>query len=237
MKNRKNLTLYFATWLLSAVCAVTPFLALASAQTPGTCLKGENDVALESDVGKILQGICSECYEVGDCSVTDIMTVFANVGNYVLGIIAGLVFLMYIVGGVFWLGSRGDKAWVEKGKKYVKNSTIGLLIVLFAYVGVQTLQRALESGDVGGEATVICDGSSNTEGKLCGEDKTCVEGQCTSACARKGATWACTENTAEYDSCDTSAALGCAEGEACCDTTTIGIGEKEEGDIDFDSLC
>ncbi len=180
MSVKPRLFPYLAGLLLAAVFAVTPFAVLATAASPGAaCAQG---TASESEVGPLMQGICKECYKLGDCSVTDIMSVFANVGNYVVGIIASLVFLMYVLGGMFWLGSRGDKAWVDKGKKYIRNSTIGLLIVLFAYAGITTLKLALESGKVGGSEIVICDGTKVTEGKTCGDYKQCSEGQCLGLC-------------------------------------------------------
>ncbi len=164
----------------SAIFLAVPFFVFAAAATPGTCSSGSIS---ESEVGPILGGICRECYKLGDCSVTDIMVVIANVGNYVVGIIASLVFLMYILGGIWWLGSHGDKAWVEKGKKYIKGSTIGLLIVLFAYAGVTSLKLALETGKTPeGSNIVICDGSTSTEGRSCGLNSTCTGGQCLSKC-------------------------------------------------------
>jgi len=179
MSVKRDLFPYFAALLMAVAFAITPFVVLAAASTPGSCPQGTKS---ETEVGPLMQGICKECYDLGDCSVTDIMTVFANVGNYILGIIASLVFLMYVLGGMFWLGSRGDKAWVDKGKKYIRNSTVGLLIVLFAYAGITTLKLALESGEVGGDAIVICDGSEVTEGEACGLNKYCTEGQCISKC-------------------------------------------------------
>lgn len=179
MRVKPRLSPYLAGLLLAAVFAITPFVVLAAASTPGTCSSGTKSA---TEVGPLMQGICKECYDLGDCSVTDIMSVFANVGNYILGIIASLVFLMYVLGGMFWLGSRGDKAWVDKGKKYIRNSTVGLLIVLFAYAGITTLKLALESGEVGGDAIVICDGSEVTEGEACGLNKFCAVGQCLSEC-------------------------------------------------------
>jgi hypothetical protein len=216
--------------------AAFPMLALADAIT-GECTEG---TASQTEAGAFMQGVCKECFYEGNCSLKDIMSVFANVGNYVIGIIASLVFLMYVIGGIFWIGSHGDKAWVEKGKKYIRNSTIGMLIVLFAYAGIQTLKLTLQTGEVSTEvATVICDGTELTEDEPCGDNSRCTEGICVSLCELNR------ENKVCWDTSYFPGATECEDGTTLCPSGGEDIqccypagyiGEKEEGEIDFEEL-
>ncbi|KKR86558.1 MAG: hypothetical protein UU48_C0009G0013 [Candidatus Uhrbacteria bacterium GW2011_GWF2_41_16] len=168
----------FSLILLIGVLIFIPQTVLADAKT-GVCTK---QIPSNRNVGPFLQNVCLECYDQGNCSVNDILSVIASIGNFILGIIASLVFLMYIIGGIYWLTAGGDKGRVDKGKKYVVGSTFGLLIVLFAYAGITTLKLALESGKIGDQEVIICDGTDATEGKACGLNQKCVKNQCLSLC-------------------------------------------------------
>lgn len=137
------------------------------------------------DVGAFMQGITEDCAELGNCTLQDIMLVFANVGNFVLGIVGGFVLLMYIIGGFYMLSSGGYSERIQKGKKYLKMSTVGLLIVMFAYLGIFTLKGTLLGTGTGGNY-VLCDSTQKTTGALCGLNSECTEnGICISRCEGK----------------------------------------------------
>jgi hypothetical protein len=112
------------------------------------------------------------------------MTLVANIGNYILTIIAALVLLVYVAGGAMWIISHGDPSWVTKGKTYIKNATVGLFIVLVAYTGVVALKNALV-GQVS-EGYIICDGSADTEGQDCDVNSQCSGFSCISKCEESG---------------------------------------------------
>lgn len=145
---------------------------------------------LEKEVGVFMQGISKGCGNSGDCSLADIMTVFVNVGNYVVGIIGGIVLLMYIIGGFFMLISGGNNEHVKKGKQYLTISTVGLLIVMFSYLGIYTLRGVLQYGSVAltdaKNEYVACSGPT-IEGKNCDLNSTCTNGgfTCESLCRQK----------------------------------------------------
>lgn len=148
-----------------------PISVMARAQT-GTCgADGSGGKKSSADVGVFLAGVCDECWDSGDCGLNDFLTVVANVGNYILAIIAALVFFVYILGGFFWIIAHGDKGYVDKGKKYMKNATIGLAIVLFAYIAVVSL-RSVVTGEVANEDYVICSGTE-TNGQPCAPNSKC----------------------------------------------------------------
>lgn len=216
-----------STLLLANVASfliLFPTSVLASATT-GKCLgssytssSGVSSTDKE-DVGVFMVGVCQECWDLGDCGLNDILTVVANIGNYILSIVAGLVFLVYILGGFWWIASHGNTAWVTKGRTYIKNATLGLIIVLFAYAAVATLEMAVKTGEVGGEV-VVCDGSDESLGKDCGDNSICTLYGCASECqSRYSGQKACLDtNIWTYSGCE----VGLCPGETniqCCDTT------------------
>ena len=133
--------------------------------------------------GRLLEGICRECLDEGNCSLEDIKQVIENAGNFILYIVGSLVFLMYVLGGMCYLFSRGDPAWMTKAKNFFKFSTIGLAIVLAAYAGVRTLAAILRTGELPDSTEyLVCDGTDRTEGELCDLLSNCIGGQCVSKC-------------------------------------------------------
>lgn len=130
----------------------------------------------EAEVGKFMQGITTECGNLGNCSLEDILLVFANSGNFIVGIAGSLVLFMYVIGGFYMLSSRGDPGKVTTGKKYLTVSTTGLVIVLFAYLAIKTLEVTLRtSTGEGGDFVEVCNESNI--GQACGPSKTCWQSE------------------------------------------------------------
>ena len=134
----------------------------------------ENDPCTASEVGVFMQDISKVCGYTGDCTLNDIMMVFVNTGNYVVGLIGAIVLLMYIIGGFYFLTSGGIQERVTKGKKFLFTSTIGLLIVMFSYIGILALRSALRYGDITAQPYVVCSGIAEA-GKQCDVDAKCDE--------------------------------------------------------------
>ncbi len=150
------------------------FAAYTSSICPGDPLS----ITLRCDekyVGPFMMGITNSCGNAGNCTVNDLMIVTANIGNYILRIVGALVLFMYVLGGFWYLTSRGDSKYIEKGKTALKVSTTGLFIIMFAYLGVRTLYAYLTATPVDTK-TVVCDGTN--DGKVCDKNKTCQSGAC-----------------------------------------------------------
>lgn len=59
--------------------------------------------------------------------------IFSNTFG-VLTIVGGLMFILYfIMGGIQWVSSGGDREKVEKAKKQMTNAAIGLIVVVVSY--------------------------------------------------------------------------------------------------------
>jgi uncharacterized membrane protein len=136
------------------------------------------------------------------------MVVVANVGNFVLRIIAAVTLFMYVLGGFWILASHGNSEWVSKGKKTITIATTGLIIVMTAYLGVTTIKKYLtnqaSSGPGGASYAVSCDAGS--EGQACALNKKCMGGTCVELCtADYSGTYSCIEknvvNPGKLSSC------------------------------------
>jgi hypothetical protein len=136
----------------------------------------KGSVCAASEVGRFMQGISKECGNAGNCSLGDIMIVFSDVALFILGIVGSLVLLFYVIGGFYWLTSHGDTTMVTKGKNYIKISTVGLVIILFAYIIVEFLLRSLTLGTVSLE-NESCLGKA--DGTSCGTNAQCLAEVCT----------------------------------------------------------
>ncbi len=180
----------FLSFIIAAGVAVGGFVYAAGSNICQA--SGTSAICTATEVGPFMQGITIACGNDGTCSLTDITQVFNNVGNWILGIIGALVFLMYIIGGFYFLlsGVPGMEKFREKGKTAIKTSTVGLIIVFFSFAGLQTLQLALRSyGEVGSNTGtyVACygdgtEGGSN-DGDSCGANMKCgLYGNCQTGC-------------------------------------------------------
>src|SRR3989338_6621705 len=193
----------------------------------------QSSMCLEKEVGVFMKGISNACGNSGDCTLADIMTVFVNVGNYIVGIIGGVVLLMYVIGGFFMLISGGSQERVKKGQQYLTISTVGLLIVMFSYLGIYALRGVLQYGSVAltdaENEYVACSGPV-VEGKSCDLNSTCTNGgyTCESLCRQNHPLSTTTTNgdsttTSYYD---------------CVDRKTTASSSEEGGNVYYiESSC
>lgn len=82
---------------------------------------------------------------------TDASSVIAFVINViiVLGIVLSLIFLLW--GGIRWITSGGDKAKVDSARGTIVAAIVGLIIVILAWVIINTVLTVLGVGGLGQE--------------------------------------------------------------------------------------
>lgn len=73
-------------------------------------------------------------YAEGDYTLNDLMRIFVNIGDWILGIVGSLTLIMFVYGGFLFLFSGGNNDRVTKGKQTLINATIGLFIVFLSYM-------------------------------------------------------------------------------------------------------
>lgn len=72
---------------------------------------------------------------------------FAINGLIIVGIVAALLFLLY--GGIRWILSGGDKAKVDTARNTIVAAIVGLIIVILAWVIINTVVKLLTGCDLG----------------------------------------------------------------------------------------
>ncbi len=77
---------------------------------------------------------------------TDIRLLIARVISAVLSIIGVIALLMFVYGGFLWMISGGNEGQVEKGKEVLKWTTLGIILIVSAYVIVNAIFRAAFTG-------------------------------------------------------------------------------------------
>lgn len=83
------------------------------------------------------------CVKTGDCTLDDIVKTGAAFANLITQLSAGFFFAAFIYGGAMYLLSFGNKSRVEKGKKAITGSAIGMFIVLAAWTIVSYIVGSL----------------------------------------------------------------------------------------------
>lgn len=87
----------------------------------------------------------------GNCGISDLLSVFANFAEILLGISGALALGFFVWGGFQIIASAGNKDRVTKGKNTLVQATIGIFIIFLSGVIVRFTSEALT-----GQAANIC---------------------------------------------------------------------------------
>ncbi len=115
----------------------TLFLLLSSFLLGSTTLAEEKNLTVEP--GKkapesFVSNLGPACLENGNCTLCDVLKVFATIMQWILSTVAALSLFFVIYGGFDLLTSGGNSEKVDAGKKKIGGSIIGLIIVLGSYL-------------------------------------------------------------------------------------------------------
>lgn len=119
-------------------CRPTPPQTPASTQTETV-----------KDVGgtNLFAGVTASCTpkqdSPGECETKDFIIVAMNVANLLLGIIAALALLFFIVAGIKMVISRGNSEQISSAKSMMLNSVIGIVIALCSFLIVRFVQDTI----------------------------------------------------------------------------------------------
>jgi len=86
------------------------------------------------------------CYKSGNCGITDILVVFVNVAEFLLGVVGAVALVFFIYGGFLLITSGGNDAQVQKGKDTIRNAVIGIAVIFLSGTIVRFTTDALRRG-------------------------------------------------------------------------------------------
>lgn len=206
-----------ALLLFILTCLFLPRLSFA-AYVSDICNATEATCSRDA-VGVFMKNISTTCGNTGKCTLGDIMIVVDNVADFIFEIIGSLLLAFYVYGGFMYLASHGDSKLIEKGKTAIKTATIGFLIIMFAYLGVNSLKAFFTGGSPSakpGEDFVDCSLEEN-DGKQCEAAQVCFNKQCTFECIAKNPGYSCksVKDPKSANCIQTSGLCGTGEGYCC----------------------
>jgi len=109
------------------------------------------------------------CIADGSCSLDQGFNTFVVLTKWAMGILGSISLLFFIIGGFMWLISGGKADQIAKGKSIMINTVIGIIIVLAAWLIVQTVLTSISKRNLNDTLNNIpdayCSGQDN--GVLC----------------------------------------------------------------------
>ncbi|HTK60000.1 MAG TPA: pilin [Candidatus Baltobacteraceae bacterium] len=88
----------------------------------------------------------SDAKIAGNCSISDILVVFGNLAEFLLGIVGAVALGYFVYGGFVFILSRGNKAEVDKAFGILRSAAIGVFIIFLSGVFVRFTIQALTGG-------------------------------------------------------------------------------------------
>ena len=137
MKQYNNKTKYIISFLFLSLLLFTMILPIIQVQAdgivPGEGEKTDITAGKDADGKDIIVISNVDKKEYGAYELSDFTVLMINVATWILGISGSLALLAFIVGGLMFLTSAGNKERVEQAKKILSGAVIGLAIVFFSY--------------------------------------------------------------------------------------------------------
>ncbi len=126
----------------------------------------------------------------------DIRVLIINVLRYALTFVGIIAVIIIMYGGWLWMTSKGDADQINKAKKTLINATIGLVIILSAFIIVSFIANKVNDGLSGCEPDAIASCGCGGQ-KICGLDG--VWGDCSIVCNYTGGEKCCPGNICDTD--------------------------------------
>jgi len=99
----------------------------------GSVLAFAEPVDYDSGPSKVSRSLDEFAAQSVGPSNTSLVTIVANVIKFVLALLGMILVVLVIYAGVLWMTAGGNVENIEKAKKLLKNSVIGLFLILGAY--------------------------------------------------------------------------------------------------------
>ena len=183
--------------LLVLILLLVPIMAGASVFQDSSYFPYEDQANQQGNSGFFTDdaNYSKSCIADGSCSLDQGFNTFVVLTKWGLGILGSVSLLFFIMGGFIWLTSGGIPDKIAKGRSIMVNTVIGIIIVLSAWMIVQTIltsisDRTLQGLDGDSQLTDSCT-TTNAEGNPVVLDNgtscrgnlgVCQSGVCTAKC-------------------------------------------------------
>ncbi|MDP2586275.1 MAG: hypothetical protein Q8P32_00680 [Candidatus Komeilibacteria bacterium] len=135
---------YHGQFIIKGICALFLLFALflpfnflmAQAQNDLECLPTDSAIECAQktlDKGARNSGAVSENAQDSPPTTAAIIGEFVVIGLQIVGLV---FFLLTVYGGIVWLTAGGNKERADKAIRTLRQATLGLLVIIFAYLVV-----------------------------------------------------------------------------------------------------
>ena len=136
-----------------------PGTGQAPTSAAATSLTGASQASVQSAPGAIQW---AGCIASGNCSLDEIIASASAFANFLIGI-SGSVFLAIFVYAGFTYLTAGASGRVEKAKTMIIQATVGMILILGAYVFVRFLEQTFISHSLGSTTAATCGHTDETK--------------------------------------------------------------------------
>lgn len=107
--------------------------------------------------GRLIPEACTEspARDVNACGTTQMFQTLVNFSRLILALSGSAALLMFTFGGVMFIIAAGNQEQVQKGKAAMTAAAIGLIIILCAWLIINTTICVLTQGTVGCDKATI----------------------------------------------------------------------------------
>ncbi len=105
----------------------------------------------------------SEIFRATECGLCDLVKLFGNINNFLLGVTIPISIALFAWAGVMYFAAGGNPKQIIRAHHIFKSVVIGFIIALAAWLIVQTILNALVNRSIftsGSWNTLVCAGDS-----------------------------------------------------------------------------
>lgn len=113
--------------------AVFPAISHAACNNDGTC---------NYKAGEDIFNCKADCLKIGNATKSVVVAIH-DVTDWILGFATALCVIMIIIGGIYYVSSAGDQEQATTGKKILKYSLMGLVVVGISYALIVVVNDVL----------------------------------------------------------------------------------------------
>lgn len=119
----------------------------------------------------------ADCAKSGNCSIEHILLLANSIIKWAVAVSGSIALLMYVIGGVWMIFSRGNSGQIERGKDIIIGTSVSLIFILGGWLIIQFALQSLGAKPEYQLTQTSCAGQKDCpNGQICDEKKKrCVE--------------------------------------------------------------